>query len=347
MSFSLLETRPFESRWIRFRMLCGIVSIALISASPLAADSVELASGKKFEKITSVKATWESVEFRVRRKKQSFPAEQIAVLERDSEYLSDVRAQMARSAFKKAVEAIEDLDPETDKPQAWEVAEADYLLGEAHRRAGSDEDALNAFKAYTESHRESKDWWMPHAVSRLADLTLKAKQPGTATKFYKDLESFGETWAPTAKLGQGKAELAKGRSGAQEARKLFAEVVRLSRDPFVKQEARVLRIDAIFLTEQYGQVVKDLKAGFFDSPKIGEFVYGPARAKAALLMGKAYSAMGGAENLQNAEIWLQKVEALYRQEKEIHRDACEEMAKVLEKLGDAARAQIWKDKIKG
>ena len=242
--------------------------------------------------------------------------------------------------FAKAAEQIKNV-PAT---QAWVAAEAMYLLADGQRRAGKLKEAVQAYKEYLDKFKGEKDWYVPFATAGMADALVAVNQPGTAEVHYKELAAFGPRWELSAKLGQGLAILkSKGAGGALDARRLFDEVVRSPRATLdLKQKAMVGRARAFLLQGQNDGVIKELSAGMFEAPKPEELAYGAERAAASLLIGRAYMAMDGKENLEQAEIWLLRVPALYGKHAEAYAEACDALVEVYGKLGNAARAAEWK-----
>src|SRR4029453_10252315 len=101
----------------------------------------------------------------------------------------------------------------------------------------------------------------------------------------------------------------KGAAAALPARTLCDEIVRTREAPReLKNQALVLRAKILLLQENPQQAAKELTDGFFPPGK-AEVEYSEERAEASLLLGRAYAALGGKENLEQAEIWYLKVPA--------------------------------------
>ena len=85
---------------------------------------------------------------------------------------------------------------------------------------------------------------------------------------------------------------------------------------------------------------------FFEKPRSQEVAYSASaeRADATLLMAKAYLALGGKENSEQAEIWLLKVAALYKKFAEPYNAACDLLVDTYEKLGNKARSGEWRSR---
>jgi hypothetical protein len=323
------------------------LALLLIVAAPLpeaAADSVELANGQRRDNVQITSARWDLVQYVVGKSAPtSLSGEQVASIQRDSTFLQAGRDAIESGDFAKA---IVEMNAVGSTAKDWEQAEAKYLIGRAYARSGKVKEADAAFKAYLDKWKSEKDWWVPHAILDLADSLLAARQPGTAEVRYKELNEFGGLWALQSKLGQGFAVLAaKGESGALAARRLFDEVAKSAQAPVaLKQKAIVGRSMAFLVQNQPQQVPKELMDEFFSSQKPGEIGYTPERAEATLLMGKAYAAQGGKENLEQAEIWFLRAVALYRKQGPTYTQACALLSDVYTKLGNKGRADEWKAK---
>ena len=329
-------------------LLWGMGAIAGVTTSSLYADSIELTTGQRFEKITAVKATWQEVEFRARRGKKHVPGHQVALLVRDSDVLASARSLRDAGKFGgalKALEAFEDRDAAD-----WEKAEAAYLVGELQHRNGRTKKARKALESYLEDYRGSKDWFVPAALLRLGEVLLVSDQPGTAEVHFKELSRMGGTWELRSKLGQGKALVAgRGKQGAQDARKLFLEVIRGSGNDFaLKQEALVARAEALIVGDDPALAIEELNKAFFETPERTEFGYSAARARACMLMSRAQVALGrkdrtnGRDYLERAELWALRVAVFHRHETEEFEEACDFLVKLYERLGKKDAAAAWK-----
>lgn len=333
---------------LKDRILWRAVLPALVVAPlpEVAGDWIELANGQRRDGVTITVAKWDGVQYTVAVGKgasTSLAGEQVLAIQRDSTFLQAGRDALERGDFAKA---IVEMNAVGSTAKDWEQAEAKFLIGRAHTRCGKVKEADAAFKAYLDKWKPEKDWWVPHAVLELANALLAARQPGTAEIRYKELSEFGGLWALRSKLGQGLALLAaKGESGALAARRLFDEVAKSGQAPVrLKQQAIVGRSQAFLLQNQPQQVPKELGDEFFSNQKPGEIGYTPERAEATLLMGRAYAAQGGKENLEQAEIWFLRAVALYRKQGETYTQACELLSDVYTKLANKGRADEWKAK---
>jgi hypothetical protein len=320
-----------------------LAMLVLAPVSKAAGDWIELTNGQRRDGIQINVAKWDSVQYTVGKAPTTLSGEQVAALHRDSTFLQTGRDALERGDFAKA---IADMNAVGATAKDWEQAEAKFLIGRAHARAGKVKEADAAFKAYLDRWKAEKDWWVPHAVLELANALLAARQPGTAEIRYKELNEFGGLWSLRSKLGQGFALLgAKGEAGALAARRLFDEVAKAIQAPiWLRQQAIVGRSQAFLLQNQPQQVPKELGDEFFNTSKSGEIGYTPERAEATLLMGKAYAAQGGKENLEQAEIWFLRAVALYRKQGETYAQACQLLSDVYTKLGNKGRADEWKAK---
>jgi hypothetical protein len=110
----------------------------------------------------------------------------------------------------------------------------------------------------------------------------------------------------------------------------------------LKQQAIVARAQVFLLQGQPQQVIKELGDEFFEAPK--EIVYSGERAEATLLVGKAYLTLGGKENLEQAEIWLLKVAALYKKFAETYNAACDLLVEAYDKQGNKTRSGEWRSR---
>jgi tetratricopeptide (TPR) repeat protein len=315
-------------------------------APTLHADSIELVSGKRYDKIKAVKATWQLVEFRAGSRKR-VPGDQVLRLVRDSERLAQARSLEEAGDVSGALKELAnfaDLDA-----KVWEKAEAAYLVGALEHRRGRKKAATKALEAYLEEYKGTKDWFVPAALLALGDLLLTSGKPGTAEVHFKELETMGGAWELRSKLGQGKALLAsQGKEGAQDARKLFLEVIQGSKDVELKQEALVARAEALIVGEDPELAIDELNRAFFDSPKPKEFRYGAARARACLLMSRAQVALGGKDRqkardyLERGELWALRVAVLHRHQVQEFGEACDFLVKLYERLGKKKQAAAWK-----
>jgi hypothetical protein len=325
----------------RFLPRTALTTLVLLGFTGAAsADEIVLLNGQRRSNIQVTLARWDQVQYVINKAPTTVPGEQIESVTRDSNFLQGARDAIKAGNWSKA---LAELGGVTDKAKDWEQAEAKYLTGQVHLLSGNAREAEKAYKAYLDKYKADKDWFVPFATNEIAEALLQAKQPGTAGKLYNDLASYGERWATTAKLGQGMAMLAeKGESAALAARRLFDEVKGSQAPLPVRQKAMVWRAKAFLLQKQPDQVIKELNTEFFENAKAGELSYGPERAEATLLMGKAYQAQGGKENLEQAEIWFLRVVALFRKDLELQAQAQDALVDVYTQLGNKPRADEWK-----
>ncbi len=344
-----VDTRPVALRMAALRtvslQVLPVLILAGIAGEAAGADSMDLLNGTRYDNIQIVSAKWDAVQYKPGNATQPIRIEGEKVLSilRESQLL-----QGARNAVESgdAARALRDLTPilAAAKDGDWQKAEAGYLSGKAHRLANDEKEAAKAFKSFIEKHRAEKDWFLPFATQELADSQLAARQSGTAELTYKELEQYGGQWAWHAKLGAAKAILASDQRKAKAlaARGLSDEVARSREAPTsLKNQAIVLRGKIFLIQENPQGAIKELTDAFFSAAK-QEVDYSVERAEATLLMGRAHLALGGKENLEQAEIWFLRVPALYRRHAAIHAQACDELSSLYEKLGNAARAADWK-----
>ncbi|HVR76230.1 MAG TPA: tetratricopeptide repeat protein [Planctomycetota bacterium] len=322
-------------------LLC--LSLAALARGGVLADSVEFLGGSRQDRVQVVSAKWDNVQYKLPNSpvSASQDGEKVLSVLRDSPLLDRPRRALDAGDYDTAVK---DLSAVGGASPLWVQAEAKYLLGRAHLEKGSHREAMEALKAYLDKHKGEKDWFVPFATHALGEALLALKQPQTAEVHFKELAEFKGRWTDLAKIGQAQAVImSKGAAGAMQARSLLDEVAR-SRDAnaSLKNRARVARARVLLLQENPQGVIKELGDSFFNSPRPGEIDYSPERAEATLLMGKAFLAQGGKENLEQAEIWLLRVPAIYRKEPRVYQEACDLLVEVYEKLGDPARVAEWK-----
>lgn len=328
--------------WVGACLLCGsIFASGALGAEASQLGTIRLASGRTLEGVEIVQARWDGVQYRQKGGPVvTQPGAQVLSIERKSDVLNAIRRLVESGDLSRAEETIKTVPAN----QSWAAAEGMVLLAEAYRRAGKSKEAIQVYRDYLAKFKAEKDWFLPQATLGLADVLLAANQPATAAVHYKELQEYGPRWELFAKLGQGEALLKeKGASSALEARRLFDEVLRNRAATLeLKQKALVGRARAYLLQGQNDQVVKELSEGMFDAPKPEELAYSAERAEASLLLGRAYMAMGGKENLEQAEIWLLRVPALYGRHADAYAQACDALVEVYTKLKDEARAAEWK-----
>jgi tetratricopeptide (TPR) repeat protein len=317
---------------------------ASLSWSPGAvsrADTVELSGGKKYDDVKVLIARWDTVQY----KRGTTPpttvgGAQVLSLTRESAILARPRDKLIPAGdYQGAARSLESIGAGAE---AWEIAEAKYLIGKAHALAGNAKDAAAAYKAYLEKYKSEKDWWVPSATAGLAEASLSLKQPGTAGQLFKELMTYGGQWEFRAKIGQADSLLTE-KGKELEARRLYDEVARNRDAPLeLRQKALVGRGKAFLLQGQPKGVIKEIGDSFFESPKPEDLAYTAERAQATLLMAKAYLSLGGKENLEQAEIWLLRVPALYANHLSAYREACDLLVDVYGKLKNTARADEWR-----
>ncbi|MBI4601907.1 MAG: hypothetical protein HY721_08085 [Planctomycetes bacterium] len=323
--------------------LAALALGGLLAARPARGDSIELLNGTRHENVQVLSAKWDELQY----KQGSNPpvrleGSRVASIARDSNILQSPRAALDAGEYPKALQEL--TQAAARAPTEWEKAEAAYRIGQAHRGAGKYKEAETAYKDYKTKHGASKDWFVPHATAEIGETLLAARQPGTAELAFKELEQYGGQWAFLSKLGQAEAMVQRGKTELLPARTLCDRVVRDSSAPLsFRHRAYVIRAKIFLLQEQPQGAIKELGDAFFSSAKSSEVDYSPARAEATLLMGRAHVALGGKENLEQAEIWLLRVSALYRRHGAVYAQACDALAEVYEKLGNAARASEWKN----
>ena len=318
-----------------------LTTLLLAAMGAARADTIELANGGKRDgQVTSAK--WDSVQYVVGKAPTTLSGDQVLSISRDSTFLQAGREALEGGDYSKAVSSLGAVG---DKAKEWEQAEARYLTGKALYAAGNHKEAEKTLKAYLDRYKGDKDWFVPHATLLLGDVLLAARQPGTAEIHYKELDPYGPKWALQGKLGQGKALLGKGESGATEARRLFDDVSRSAGAPAaVRQQAIVWKARAYLIQKQPQQAIKELMAEFFDAPKPGEIGYTAERAEATVLMGEAHAMLGGKANLEEAEIWFLRAVALFRKNPAVYARACSGLAGAYTELGNKPRADDWKQK---
>jgi hypothetical protein len=329
----------------RWALVVGVLLGSAGAVTRARGDSIELANGSRTENVQILTAKWDSVQYKLEKANATtIPGDKVLAIFRESPILQGARSALDGGDSTKALKDLTAIAASANAG-AWEKAEASYLIGKAHIIAGDIKEAEKAFKAYMEKYKAEKDWYLPLATVALADSLLEAKQPGTAELQYKELAQYGGQWAAQAKLGEAKSILAqRGKAGATQARTLCDDVAR-SRDVPVslRNQAVVIRAKAVLLQENPQQAVKELTDTFF-GPAKQEVDFSAERAEATLLIGKSYAALGGKENLEQAEIWLLRVPALYKKQGAVYPEACVELANLYEKIGNAARAKEWRDR---
>lgn len=337
------KDRPQSGRrslW-RWPTLAGAL-LAVFEPVSARADSIGLLSGQVIENVEVVVARWDNVQYK---KGASPPAtvdgEKVLSVTRESTLLQSPREALEASDFAKGIKELLQVGA---KAKEWEQAEARYLLGKAYFRSGKLKDAEKTLKEYLEAQKPKKDWFVPFATFELAETLLKLKQPGTAEVRFKELLEFKGQWEHRSKIGQAETIVStEAKDKFMDARRLLDDVAKGREVPIAsKQQAIVVRAKVFLLQKQPEQVIKELGAEFFDAPKPQELSYAAERAEATLLMARAYIALGGKENLEQAEIWLLRVAALYRKFTETYNAACDILVETYDKLGNKARSGEWR-----
>ena len=328
-----------------------LVSLLLpvLGSGALWADSIQLLEGQVIGGATGplevVVAHWDNVQYKIGKNPTTVPGEKVLSMSRDSTLLQSPREALEAGDY---VKAVRELSQVGAKAKEWEQAEAGYLLGKAHYRSGKLKEAEKALKEYLDKHKAEKDWFVPFATFELAEALVKLKQPGTAEVRFKELLDFKGQWEYRSKIGQAETIIATAsKEKYLDARRLLDEVAK-GREvpPALKQQAVVARAQIFLLQNQPQQVIKELGDEFFEKPRSQEVAYSASaeRADATLLMAKAYLALGGKENSEQAEIWLLKVAALYKKFAEPYNAACDLLVDTYEKLGNKARSGEWRSR---
>jgi len=316
------------------------------------ADTIERVDGERLE-VRDIVATWKEVRFRRGRGNRSITlsAREVSRIERTSPFLAGARKALEQGDWGSAVAALKKLD--SAKAQAdWERAEAAFLLGEAHFKSHQPAAAAEAYRAYLGEFSEKDDWWVPYALDGLGQSLLAIGSAGTAEVRFKELAAFGPRWTPQSILGRGRAILAaRGEAGAQAARKLFREVAASAADsPTLRQAAEVAHAEALLVAGDEKGVLKDLGRVFFDPAGVKALNYGVERARATLLMSRAYQGLAkrqktsAKQNLQSAELWALKVATFYAHHADVYLGACSLLADLYGELGSNAEAAGWRER---
>jgi tetratricopeptide (TPR) repeat protein len=310
---------------------------AVLPAGAARPDTIELANGDKVTGVEIVAARWDLIQYRIRGQNTSVGGDQVSTIERDSQWLEPARRELRAGQPLKALELLE--RARGTKP--WEQGEVQYLKGKALLLGGKPREAAAAFEEYLKGARESKDWWVPQAIYDLGQSALAQGQAQAAQAHFQELEAFGPSWKLRSTLGLANALLAEKKY--LEARTRYDVVVRSREAPLsLKQAAMVGRGRALLGQQQYAQAITEMTDFFFKDPKPGDLVFSEARADATLIVGRAYKAQGGRQNLEQAEIWLLRVPALYRAHGEAHRQAAKELVEVYTAMNRKDRADEWR-----
>jgi tetratricopeptide (TPR) repeat protein len=324
-----------------------VASLLLLTAGSLRADTIELLNGGVIEGTATapmevVVAHWDNVQYKLGKGTTAADGATVLAVNRDSGLLQSPRDALEAGDHAKAIRELSQVVG--SKAKDWEQGEAKYLLGRAYYRSGKLKDAEKTLKEYLDKYRAEKDWFVPFATFGLAEVLLKLKQPGTAEVRFKELLEFKGQWEHRSKIGQAETIIAAAsKEKYLDARRLLDEVAK-GRDvpPALKQQAIVARAQVFLLQGQPQQVIKELGDEFFEAPK--EIVYSGERAEATLLVGKAYLTLGGKENLEQAEIWLLKVAALYKKFAETYNAACDLLVEAYDKQGNKTRSGEWRSR---
>ena len=331
----------------------GVTSGALASRLALAlgclfftsvkADVVVQSSGKRIEGVSISSAKWDQVLFKQGANTVKLDGDKVASIQRESAYLQPARSSLASGNYQKALSILDKLDGRGLK--GWQAAELQYLKGKIYLESGESAKADTAFDLFVKTNRESKDYWLPHAIYGRGQAALNLGRGSSAQQHFKGLAPYGPTWVLRAKLGEAQGLfLAK---KYVDARTKFREVANSRKAPAaLKVDALIGRIEVIASQKQYDKAIADLEKNFF-SANAQVVDYGKARARASYLMGASYKNLPGKENLEKAEIWLLKTAVLFRQHKSIYKDSCSALADVYKQLGRSERATEWGKRAKG
>lgn len=323
--------------------LLAIILACLALPRDARADTITPRAGEKLENVEIVQAQWDQVQYRQASNRPviTLTGAQVKSIERDSPLLASIVKLIDAGDYEGATERLKMVPPDQD----WVQAAALYLLGDAYATEGDYDKATVAFEAYLKKYESKKDWYVPFATAGLAEALLKDRKPSQAEIHFKKLAGFGGAWELYSKLGQAAAmiESRGAAAAALDARRLYDEVARRSGAPVdLRQKAHLGRARVFLLQKQYEQVIKELDQGIFSSSDAEALTYTAERAEGSLLMGLAYKAQGGQENLHQAEIWLLRVPALYGKHVAVYAAACDALVEVYEALGNQKRADDWK-----
>ena len=321
----------------------ALLASLLCLSGQIEADTIVLTSGQRTEGVEIKTARWDQITYQKDGKNLSTSGERVVTIERQDTAIRRVRKPIDDGDYKKALSEIERYAPSAKNGV---LAELHYLKGLALLQSGEPAEADKAFGSYLEQHKDSKDFWIPHAIYGRGQANLELERGGTAEEYFGQLGSFGATWALQSDLGRAQgAALAK---DWQNARQLFAKVAGNSKAPLsVQLEARVGRIGVLVAQKQYANAIRDLDREFFKNPKPAELAYQRPRGEATLLMGRSFVEQGGKENLQEGEIWLLRAAVLYKGHPSVYQPACKHLAQVYEGLGRKDRAAHWKQLASG
>ncbi len=333
-------------RMTGFHSALGAAMVFSLALEPVArADSIELLNGQRHDNVQILSAKWDLVRYRLANapQAQSVPGERVLAIVRESTLLQGPRMALESGRAAKALNDLESIVAAPGKEDDWQKGEAMFLLARAQRVAGQSKVAITAYKDYLEKFKAAKDWFLPRATYELGETQLGASLPGTAEITFKELAAYGGQWTLRSKLGEAMAALAaKGAAEAMKIRGLCDEVVK-SRDapPELRNEALVIRARVLLLQKNPKQAIEELTNNFFSVTK-SDLTYSAERAKATLLMGKAFLLQEGKESQDWAEIWFLRVASLYRSHSALYAEACDQLSALYQKAGNSKRADEWK-----
>ncbi|MEM7232616.1 MAG: tetratricopeptide repeat protein, partial [Planctomycetota bacterium] len=250
---------------------------AVFSGKTAFADTIVRQNGSELTDITITNARYDRVQYNANGQDLSLDGGQVAEIRRNSRGLASARKSFSGG---KLSTALKNYNRAKDALKGWEKAEAMYYIGRVYQIAGQDDKAIDAYDEFVKEFREDKDWWVPHAVYALGELSLKKKRGKTAAKFFGDLEAFGATWSLRSKLGKGWALLSAG--SHLEARRSFNEVQKGRNVPLAFQmESTVGRAEVMVAQKQFPEAIKELEKSLFNASK-GVTVYNEWRARGTL-----------------------------------------------------------------
>lgn len=317
---------------------------ALSLGGVLSADTIVKLNGTTIEDVKIIDARWDLVQYQVggSGRAQSVRGGEIASIARAAgdRHLTSGRAAMKKGEYGEAIAELKDVSSTAEE---WERAEAAYRLGEAYLESDALKEAEKQLESYLEKYEESKEWWVPAALYALGRTKVEMKQVRSAELTFEKLAEMPGQWPLRAQIGQARAIAASGNTSKYlQARQLLLSVARGRTTPVeLKDEAYVLRGWIYVLQKQHREAIKELEEEFFDPLKTREYRYDARRAEATYLMGRAYLGLGGKENLEQAEIWLLRVPALYPNSGRVYGLSCRALATVYKELGNTERALEW------
>ncbi len=327
--------------------LCTVFGWAFFVSGPLAADTIVKLNGASIDNVKIIQAKWDLVQYQTQGRggrAQSVAAAQIASIDREARgsALIEGRAASQKGDYPGAIQPLTSATKRGGS-EAWEKAEAAYWLGETYLQAGNAKDAEKQLKTYLKDHEKDKDWWVPHTLYARGTAQIAMKQVESAEESFKKLEDMPGQWSLRAQVGRARAIEASGNKAKfLQARQILLSVARGRTTPVeLKDEAYVVRGRIYLRQKQYGEAIKELKSIFFDPSKSRDYRYDVRRAEATYLMGRAYQRLGGKGNLEEAELWLLRVPALYPGRGRVYTLSCRALALVYKDLGNNKRAAEW------